>query len=241
MTHATRARLPASMTRILLATLAFYRRWLSPALHSLGSGRLQIRAHLLGVCRGGDRDARPAARHRHWRPGGCCAAIPSRAEGSIRCPPARRQDLFPTNRYHRREQPAGSSALHKRQEVSFARNSQSQSSNARPRRRRQRRRRRHALHDGLHAVAARGLLGYQYFKPKPDEPRRAAQRRPSRRRSDFARRSRGTPVGAASKPAADSAAGRCRRSSSQLPRQPRPRPRSRTSCTRSSSPIAARR
>jgi uncharacterized protein len=26
------------MTRILLATLAFYRRWLSPALHSLGPG-----------------------------------------------------------------------------------------------------------------------------------------------------------------------------------------------------------
>ncbi len=26
------------MTRILLALLAFYRRWLSPALHSLGSG-----------------------------------------------------------------------------------------------------------------------------------------------------------------------------------------------------------
>ena len=26
------------MTRILLALLAFYRRWLSPALHSLGTG-----------------------------------------------------------------------------------------------------------------------------------------------------------------------------------------------------------
>jgi putative membrane protein insertion efficiency factor len=26
------------MTRILLATLAFYRRWLSPAIHSLGAG-----------------------------------------------------------------------------------------------------------------------------------------------------------------------------------------------------------
>jgi hypothetical protein len=26
------------MTRILLATLAFYRRWLSPAIHTLGSG-----------------------------------------------------------------------------------------------------------------------------------------------------------------------------------------------------------
>jgi len=26
------------MTRILLAALAFYRRWLSPAVHSLGSG-----------------------------------------------------------------------------------------------------------------------------------------------------------------------------------------------------------
>ena len=26
------------MTRVLLALLAFYRRWLSPALHSLGSG-----------------------------------------------------------------------------------------------------------------------------------------------------------------------------------------------------------
>jgi putative membrane protein insertion efficiency factor len=26
------------MTRILLATLAFYRRWLSPAVHSLGPG-----------------------------------------------------------------------------------------------------------------------------------------------------------------------------------------------------------
>ena len=37
------------MTRILLALLAFYRRWLSPALHALEPGRLQVSAHLLGV------------------------------------------------------------------------------------------------------------------------------------------------------------------------------------------------
>jgi hypothetical protein len=34
------------MTRLLLALLAFYKRWLSPAWHTI-AGRLQIPAHLL--------------------------------------------------------------------------------------------------------------------------------------------------------------------------------------------------
>jgi ribonuclease P protein component len=38
------------MTRLLLATLAFYRRWLSPALHR-STRALPLSAHVLGVCR----------------------------------------------------------------------------------------------------------------------------------------------------------------------------------------------
>ena len=82
------ARTPPSphMTRILLALLAFYRRWLSPALHSLGTGGckylptcseyaiIAISTH--GPLRGSG-----------WRFGGCCAAIRLPLAGSIPCPP----------------------------------------------------------------------------------------------------------------------------------------------------------
>ena len=66
------------MTRLLLALLAFYRRWLSPAMHSLGTGgcrylptcseyaTIAIATH--GPLRG-----------TAWLSGGCCAAIPSPA------------------------------------------------------------------------------------------------------------------------------------------------------------------
>ena len=37
------------MTRLLLALLAFYRRWLSPVVHSLGTGGYTLSAHMLGV------------------------------------------------------------------------------------------------------------------------------------------------------------------------------------------------
>ena len=89
------------MTRILLATLAFYRRWLSPALHSLSPGGCSF-SHLLGVRRGRDRHARPAARHRagHLAAAALPSLQPRRPRSSA--PGCARQDLFPTNRYHRK-------------------------------------------------------------------------------------------------------------------------------------------
>ncbi len=98
---------PASMTRILLAILEFYRRWLSPAVHSLG-GRGGCR-----FCRRA-RSTQPSpsprtvrCADRRWRSGVCCAATPSAAAGSIRY---RRPDQADqahgssaaTNHYHRK-------------------------------------------------------------------------------------------------------------------------------------------
>jgi hypothetical protein len=89
------------MTRILLATLAFYRRWLSPALHSLGPGGCRYLPTCSEYAAGRHRHARPAARR---RPGALeAAALPSfRARRARSCPRPQPQDLFPTNRYHRR-------------------------------------------------------------------------------------------------------------------------------------------
>ncbi len=50
------------MTRILLAVLEFYRRWLSPAVHSLGPGGCRYRAHVLGIRHRRNCNARPSAR-----------------------------------------------------------------------------------------------------------------------------------------------------------------------------------
>ena len=104
-----------------------------------------------------------------WRSGGCCAAILLRGEGSIPFPwPLLRQARFPTNHYHRRSSGLTAGCLKRLaagandKEVSFGRNSQSQSSGARPRRRKQWRRR-HALHHGLHAVAAGCPAGLPIF------------------------------------------------------------------------------
>ena len=66
------------MTRVLLATLVFYRRWLSPALHSLNPG---------GGCR--------------YVP--TCSALtmcPLRPRTRLAHPNAK--PSLPTNRYHRR-------------------------------------------------------------------------------------------------------------------------------------------
>jgi hypothetical protein len=52
----------ASMTRLLLALLAFYRRWLSPGALA-GHGRMPLSAHMLGICVDGHLHAWPAARH----------------------------------------------------------------------------------------------------------------------------------------------------------------------------------
>ena len=75
------------MTRILLALLAFYKRWLSPALHSLHPGGCKF----LPTC------SEYAPRPSRYTvlcaalaspPGDCCAAIPLRAGDSI---PSRRR------------------------------------------------------------------------------------------------------------------------------------------------------
>ena len=73
-----------------------------------GHGRMPLSAHMLGVCCGGNRHARPAARHRRWLSGGCCAAIRLRRGGldPVSQPgdasDVSTQDLFPTNHYHRK-------------------------------------------------------------------------------------------------------------------------------------------
>jgi len=51
------------MTRLLLAMLAFYRRWISPALHALARRWLQVFAYLFGVCLHRHCNSRPFTRH----------------------------------------------------------------------------------------------------------------------------------------------------------------------------------
>jgi len=86
------------MTRSLLAILAFYRRWLSPALHSLGTGGCRYQP----TCS----EYAEVAIATH----GCCAAIPSAAAVSTTFRPNSRipfaakrgrKPFLPTNRYHR--------------------------------------------------------------------------------------------------------------------------------------------
>ena len=91
------------MTRILLALLAFYRRWLSPALHSLSPGgcrfvptcseyaAVAIATH--GPLRGIALAAWRLLRCHPFSRGGLDQVPPT---------PAEQQDLFPTNRYHRK-------------------------------------------------------------------------------------------------------------------------------------------
>ena len=97
------------MTRLLLAILVFYRRWLSPALHSLNPGGLPLSAHLLGVC-----IASPSP------PTALCAVLALALWRLLRCNPFARGGLDPvppdttlaptpdakpfrpTNRYHRK-------------------------------------------------------------------------------------------------------------------------------------------
>ena len=89
------------MTRILLALLAFYRRWLSPALHSLGPGGCRY----LPTC--SEYAAMAIATHGPLRGTGLAIwrllrCHPFARGGSIRSAGRAMQDLFPTNRYHRR-------------------------------------------------------------------------------------------------------------------------------------------
>ena len=49
------------------------------------AARLPLRADLLGVCHGGGRAPRRAARKPGWRSRGCCAVIPLRARDTIPC------------------------------------------------------------------------------------------------------------------------------------------------------------
>jgi putative component of membrane protein insertase Oxa1/YidC/SpoIIIJ protein YidD len=114
---ALRAQAPAyarTMTRILLALIAFYRRWLSPALHSLSPGGCKFCPPALSM--------QPSAIATHgplrgsalaaWR----LLALPSLCARRIRSCPARPQKpgpltqssrsiaprpFTPTNRYHR--------------------------------------------------------------------------------------------------------------------------------------------
>ena len=99
-----------TMTRILLALIAFYRRWLSPVLHSLHPGGCKY----LPTCWSTQPwPSPPMARCAALGlpPGDFCAAIPLRAEDSIPSPrlgPLTQtsrtlmpQRLSPTNLYHR--------------------------------------------------------------------------------------------------------------------------------------------
>ena len=72
------------MTRILLALLAFYRRWLSPALHSLGTGGCRY----LPTCS-------EYAVDRHLPPTGRCAASGLALWRLLRCHPFTRGGLDP--------------------------------------------------------------------------------------------------------------------------------------------------
>ena len=96
-------------------------------------------------------DARPAARRRRWP--SAAAALPSICRGGLDRfrPGVSRQDLSPrTITIEESGKLLERLPVLKRQEVSFARNSQSQSANAGSRRRWWRRqRRRYPLHDGL--------------------------------------------------------------------------------------------
>ncbi len=88
------------MTRLLLATLAFYQRWLSPALHSLGPGGCRY----LPTC--SEYAAGAIATHGPLR--GSALALwrllrchPLPAEGLTPSLPRLSQAISPTNHYHR--------------------------------------------------------------------------------------------------------------------------------------------
>ena len=94
------------MTRILLAMLGFYRRWISPALHAMGGRRLSFCADLLGVRNHRHRDARP---YSGQRPGDLAAVampplLPWRARSRTVASnqTARTRLICRTSHYHRK-------------------------------------------------------------------------------------------------------------------------------------------
>ena len=232
------------MTRLLLAIIAFYRRWLSPALHAHQSRRMQVSANLLGVRGDGHRHSRPAARLRAGRLETPALPSLSRAEASIRsrsdhgaaASPARMREPFPPRTFTIGRAAARSGCpCSKRQEVSFARNSQSQSANAGFRRRRWWRR--YALHHGLHAARARRLSRLPVLL-REAQARAAAARANATAQSQPAASGRSVHARpAAVRPRRPRAA--CRAQRRRSPPPSRPTSQSRTNFTRSSSPIAA--
>ncbi len=106
---------------------------------------------------------------RAWHSGGCCAVTPLPAEAWTPSLPfrhrrPRKQYPPPTNHYHRKSG-GHNSCLFERQDVSFARNSQSQSSDAGARRQRQRRR--YALHYCLHDADPRRIARLSVLRSNP--------------------------------------------------------------------------
>ena len=240
------ARMPeevsARMTRVLLAALAFYKRWLSPALHSLSPGSCKYLPTCSEYAAEAIAIARTLARH---RAGGLEAvALPSFCARRSRSgsPGHGRQDLFPTNHYHRRS--GGPTAARASsawiqaandKEVSFGRNSQSQSSDARPRRQR-RRRRRYALH-----AWASPLCCWLFCLATSISSSPSRQRPPADDADAVATAAGDQRANRRSEPGGSCERAGCRLQRPQCPRRWRQRPPLRTSSTGSSSPIAARR
>ncbi|HEV2325697.1 MAG TPA: membrane protein insertion efficiency factor YidD [Terracidiphilus sp.] len=89
------------MTRLLLATLAFYRRWMSPAMHAVFPGGCRY----VPTC--SEYAAVAIATHGPLRGSGLALwrilrCHPFARGGLDPVPPLPTQDLLPTNHYHRK-------------------------------------------------------------------------------------------------------------------------------------------
>ena len=205
---------------------------------------MPLSAHLLGVC--GDchlpRTGRCAARA--WPSGGCCAAIRLPAEASIRFRRpgnTRMQDLFPTNRYHRKSGGLTGCSLELTGRILCPKFSNPNLQTQGPGGGSGGGDMRSTIAFTLVILVA--LLGYQYFfkptpPPTPTPQTQSQSQRAAAGQAAAAGRARQSQRRRRSRHGVSAAAGSDTRRSA---RPANPISRSRTSFTRSSSPIAARR
>ncbi len=226
------------MTRLLARILAFYRRWLSPALHSLSPGGCRFVPTCSEYAASGDCHARPIARDRPGDRGACCAAIRSAAEALTRCRPQPRNSFAARTITIDRAARLSVALLNDRKfPLPEFRNPNLRIAGLR----RRRQRGGGDFRSLMIFMLARGC-GLSWLSVLQAEAGANASRRSTRRSSPRNRAAEPAPAPATTSAAASGRHGARRaRRLQRSPLQPRPRPRSRTRSTGSSSPIAARR